>query len=773
MATRCARSDLSGQWLRESRLAAGLTQEELAERSGLAVRTISNLERGVSARPYPRSIRLLVQALELPQDLAGEMIAGYRNDGTPGDPAGRGGDRTGQAGHALAENQRPSIVPRQLPAAPRNFVERQRELDVLARLLAETGGEPGGVVVSAISGMAGVGKTALALHWAHRVAERFPDGQLYTDLRGFSPSGTPVEPAVALRGFLDGLGVPAEQVPASLEARAGLYRSLVAGRRVLIVLDNARHTEQVRPLLPSSPGCMVLVTSRTRLTGLAVDGDADLLTLDVLGEEGAGRLLAARIGADRIAAEPDAVSELIGLCARLPLALAIVAARVVGQPGFPLAELTAELRDAARRLDGLDAGDAASSVRAVLSWSYQQLAEAPARMLRLLSVHPGPDITSAAAASLTGTALGPARSTLRTLAVANLITEYQPGRYTLHDLLRAFAAEEAQAAGRAEDNHAAMHRVLDHYLHTTNTADLMTSQERQPITLAARLPGVSPESLATRDQALAWLDAEHVVLVKLIGRAAEAGFDVHAWQLAWSLAVYFRLRGHWQYMVTTQRIALACARHLGDQDAQARMHREFGFAIGQVGRFREAHGHLRRALKLYRALGDQDGQARARLAFGCVFCLQGRVREALDSTRAALRPPPAHKHSADKAVTRITYAIALNNLGWFHAQLGDLSEALTCCEHALDLHREIGSHNGQAVTLDSLGYIYHRLGRHDQAIAHYRLAADQYRHIGDRHELAKTIGRMDETCRAAADNAAAREALRDAVHILDSMQLRH
>jgi hypothetical protein len=312
--------------------------------------------------------------------------------------------------------------------------------------------------------MAGVGKTALALHWAHRVAGEFPDGQLYADLGGFGPSGAPLKPAVALRGFLYALGMPADRIPRSLEALSGLYQSLVAGRSMLVVLDNARNVEQVRPLLPGSPGCLVLVTSRTPLTGLAVSGHADLLSLDVLSDAEARELLAVRLGADAVARESDAVSELIGFCGGLPLAVAIAAARAAAHPSFPIAALNAELRDAARRLDGLDAGDAASSVRTVVSWSYQQLADLPARMLRLLSVHPGPSITAAAAASMVGSPLRQARHALRALADVNLITQNRPGRYGLHDLLRAFAAEQAQADRDVDDRRAAIGRMLDHYL---------------------------------------------------------------------------------------------------------------------------------------------------------------------------------------------------------------------------------------------------------------------------------------------------------------------
>jgi tetratricopeptide (TPR) repeat protein/transcriptional regulator with XRE-family HTH domain len=758
-----------GAWLRESREAAGLTQEELAERSGLAVRTIGNLERGVSARPYPGSVRMLVRALGLPPGLADEVIVRHRAGGVP---ASRrpSADRSEADGHlgdggASAPGQLLS-VPRQLPAAPRHFVGRRPELESLAGLQ----GEDGGGVVTAISGMGGVGKTALALHWAHRVADRFPDGQLYVDLGGFGPSGTPVNPAVALRDFLTALGVAAAQIPEGLDARAGLYRSLVAGRRMIIVLDNARDAEQARPLLPSSPGCLALVTSRARLAGLAVAGNAGLVALDVLSQEEARQLLVIRLGAGRVAAEPDAAGELIGLCARLPLAVAIAAARAVAYPQLPLSSLAAELRDASRRLDGLDAEDAATSIRTVLSWSYQQLADPPARMLRLLALHPGPGITAAAAASMAAIPPAQAQRTLRALAAANLITEYLPGRYGLHDLLRAFAAEQAQAAG---DHRAATRRMLDHYLHTADSADVMISLptvwQHEPVVLPAPQHGVTPESFPAREQALAWFDAEHAVLVRVTGQAARTGFDAHAWQLARSLGVFLRLRGHWHDLIATQRIALATARRQGDQSAQARVHCELGYELGQGGRFRQAYAHLRRALRLSRQLGDHEFQERTHIALGMVLSSQGRDREALAVTLAVLRPPSADSHSADTEITRVQ-AIVLNNLGWFHARLGELDQARAHCERALQLYRDLGSHYGQAITLDSLAYICRQADDHAQAAARYRHAADQLLQIGALHKAAEVLIHLGDTYQAAADPASARDAWQQAIRILDGMQ---
>jgi len=452
-------TDGFGERVRSRRVAAGLTQEELAERSGLSVRTIRDIERARTA-PYRRSAELLSGVLDL---------------GGPGtaEPAGAGGvdvpapglaDRPGYPG------QRERVVPRQLPGAVRHFAGRADELTVLDGL-SGAGGGTGMVVISAISGTAGVGKSALAVHWGHRAAGRFPDGQLYVNLRGFEPTGAPVTPAAALHGFLAALSVPPAQIPVSVDERAALYRSLLAGKRMLIVLDNACDTAQVRPLLPGGVAGFVIVTSRSQLAGLAVTEDAHLLALDVLTEAEAREMLARRLGPERVLGESHAARELIGLCARLPLALAIVAARVAAGRPRSLAALVEELRHAADPLDGFDAGDAATSVRAVFSWSYRSVSDPAARMFRLLGMHAGPDVGVAAAASLAGVRPGRARGMLKELAFANLLAEHGPGRFIFHDLLRAYAAELVSTLDSDDGRRAATHRVLDHYLRTAWAAE--------------------------------------------------------------------------------------------------------------------------------------------------------------------------------------------------------------------------------------------------------------------------------------------------------------
>ena len=353
-------------------------------------------------------------------------------------------------------------MPRQLPAAPRGFVGRADELRVLSRLLGRGAAQTDGVVIAALTGMAGIGKTALAVHWAHQVADQFPDGQLFVNLRGCS-ADAPLTPTGALCSSLTALGAPPVRIPGNTDGQAALYRTLLAGRRMLIVLDNAQDAEQIRPLLPGSPGCLVLVTSRNRLTGLAAAEGAHLITLDVLTDSESRDLLSTNLGVKRAMAEAAAVSELIALCGHLPLALCDLAARVVARPGPPLSALATEMRDARSRLDVLETGEWATSIRAAFSWSHAKLGDRAARMFRLLGIHPGADATVSTAASLAGMPRGQASLALTELCDEHLLTEYAPGRYILHGLLRAYAAEQANSIDSVAERCAAVRRVLDYH----------------------------------------------------------------------------------------------------------------------------------------------------------------------------------------------------------------------------------------------------------------------------------------------------------------------
>jgi DNA-binding SARP family transcriptional activator len=474
-------------------------------------------------------------------------------------PSGPSGGARGPEPHGTGPVDPEQVRPAHLPATSAPFVGRAAVLRRLDALVPGADG-PGTstAAISAVAGAAGVGKTTLALHWAHRVADRFPDGQLFVDLRGFDPAGPPVDPSEALRLFLGALGVAADCVPADRQAQIGLYRSLLAGRRVLVVLDNARDADQVRPLLPGAPGCLTLVTSRDQLAGLVAGEGAHLVTLDLLPAPEARDLLARRLGRARVAAEPRATDEIVAACARLPLALAVVAARAAAHPGFPLDALARELQDSEDRLAPFDTADATVDIRAAFSCSYRAVTPAAARLFRLLGLHPGPDFTVPAAASLAGAGRERVRPWLAELTRAHLVAEQVPGRFVLHDLLRAYAADLAERLDSGAERRAARLRLLDHHLHTAKAAGALLHPLRDPIAPAAPAPGVTPESLADRPRALAWCIAEHRVLLALIRLAAGHGFDDHCWQL-----------GQHARAVGGYRHAAALFQEIGDRHAAA------------------------------------------------------------------------------------------------------------------------------------------------------------------------------------------------------------
>jgi DNA-binding SARP family transcriptional activator len=653
-------------------------------------------------------------------------------------------------------------VPRQLPAPPRWFTGRTRELAHLDAVLAAGGDAPAAVVISAVSGTAGVGKTALAVHWAHRVAGTFADGQLYVNLRGFDPGGSVMTPEEAIRQFLDALDVPPQRIPADLDAQAGLYRTLLAGKRMLVVLDNARDVEQIRPLLPGAPGCLVVVTSRNQLTGLVANEGANPLTLDLFTSAEAQDLLMDRLGPARIAAEPEAAAGLVARCARLPLALTIVAARAATHPHFSLAALAAELQDGRDALEAFAGVDPSMDMRAVFSCSYSTVSDGAARLFRVLGLHPGPDITTPAAASLAGLPVAQVRPLLAELARAHLVAEYIAGRFAFHDLLRAYAAERAQAQDTGAGRHQALHRLLDHYLHTAYAAALLMEPERDRIILAQPQPGVTVEDLRDAGQAMGWLTAEHPALLAALHRAAGTGFHAHTWQLGWTLAGYLDCGGHWHALAAIQQVALDAARRLADRPAQARTERSLARAYYRLGRYDDAEAHFRSALDLHAALGDPDGQARARLNLASVAERQGRYRDALRQATQCLDLFQTAGHRAGQAG-------ALNAIGWYHAKLGDHGQALAYCQRALTIQQQLGDRHGQAATWDSLGYAHHRLGHYEQAISSYRRALDFYRAAGHRFSEATILDHMGDAHHAAGDPEAARGVWRRAVAILHEL----
>ncbi|QTD96111.1 AfsR/SARP family transcriptional regulator [Streptomyces cyanogenus] len=649
----------------------------------------------------------------------------------------------------------PAPVPRQLPSPPGPFTGRTGELAELDKML-DAGGAPGGtVVISTIGGIGGIGKTWLAVHWAHHNAAAFPDGQLYADLRGFSPTAEPASAAEVVQGFLHALGLASTEIPADLPGRAAVYRSLVAGRRMLIVLDDARDAEQVLPLLPGSPSCTVLITSRRRLAGLVTAHGARPLALDVVSEAEARDMLVRRLGAERVAKEPKAAATLLDCCAGLPLALSIVAARAGTHPDFPLAALADELRDRSARLDALGTDDPIADLRAVLSSSYDALDPATARVFGLLGQAPGPDIGLPAAAALTALPVPELRSRLRQLEGAHLIRQTRPGRYRMHDLVRLYAAERATQDQHGEALDAALRGLVDFYADTAHDGDRLLSPLRTPF--GPDRPDVTRGALPLRDidTAMSWFEAEHLCLLDTHRFAMARGHHRQAWQLAWSLDTFHWRQGNLDDRTAMLRATLAAGERIGDRTQQASAHRLLGRAYVTQGHHATALEHLRAALALFEEAGDAAGTAQTHLNLALAWEKQGDDRQALAHAlqnlriRRTLDSPPRE-------------AEALNAVGWYHARLGHHPQSRRHCEEALALCRRHAFREGEAFTLDSLGYLAHRTGEHALALAYYGQALTLRRELGDAFEEADTLAKLGDVHDALGRPARAREAWRQA-----------
>ncbi|CCH30994.1 BTAD domain-containing putative transcriptional regulator [Actinosynnema sp. NPDC047251] len=644
-----------------------------------------------------------------------------------------------------------AVTPRQLPAAPAPFVGRHHELDRLDAALAQSGGT---VVISAIAGAGGIGKTWLALHWAHRNLDRFPDGQLFVDLRGFSPDGTPITSAAAVRGFLDALGADPAKIPVDPHAQAALFRSLVADKRVLVVLDNAADTGQVADLLPGT-SCTVLVTSRNRLTGLITGHSAQHLPLDTLADPEARALLTDRLGADRIAAEPAAVTELIALCGGFPLALCIIAGHAAD--GRPLAALVADLREFG--LVALDDGDPAASLPAVFSWSYRALTEPQARLFALLGVAPGPDIGLAGAAALAGLPPVRVRALLRELEQASLVAQDAAGRYGMHDLIRRFAVDQAEQL----DTGAALRRLTAFHLHTGHAGNLLLHPYVTPIDLDPLPDDVRPVALTDDTAALAWFDAEHACLLAAVDAALERGDDLVVWQLAWTLNNYHFRRGDRHNQLAVWGHALAAAQRLDDPAAQILAHRNVGRANADVDRPEEAMDHLYQALELAGRTGARADEAHTHHALTWSWIQRGDDQRALEHGEASLA---IHRTLGNPAWE----ADALNAVGWCAARLGRHDYAREQCRAALDLHRRHQDRDGEADTLDSLGFIDHQTGNHEDAVEHYTAAVALYGELGNTYQAVNTLDRLAESLSALGRPDAARDAWQEAETLYRAQQ---
>jgi tetratricopeptide (TPR) repeat protein/transcriptional regulator with XRE-family HTH domain len=722
-----------GALLRARRRAAGLSQQELAELSGLAVRTISDLERGRTRWPYRDSLYRLADALGLSGTTRAEFIAaaGRRLGSAAGpDRSVPSVSREEPAGRDGASPPAKSPVPRLLPAAVPGFVGRSGQVAALWKVLDQPGGT---AVIAAIGGTAGVGKTTLAVHWAHQAAREFPDGQLFIDLRGFDPSGAPVRPADAVRVLLDALEVRADRLPHSEEAQLGLYRSLLAGKRMLIVLDNARDTTQVRPLLPGAPTCRVIVTSRDKLSGLTAIEAARPLMLDVLTKDEAHEMLRRRLGEDRVSAEPDAAARIVRSCAHLPLALSVIAARAWTWPELPLAHVAAALA----RSPALDAfaagGDPAADVRAAFSWSCQQLDTAAARVFRLASLHPGPEFDGYAVAALAGLTADEAGRRLELLTQACLVRQTEPARFGMHDLLRSYARELAAAQEDEQHQRTAVTRLLDYYLHAAVAAvDTLFPAERQQRTPIVTPPPVSVPTLTVDADAAAWLDAERDGLVAVAEHAARHGWPGHATQLSAILYRYLDIGGHYADALAIHGSALQAARDVGDRAAEGGAMRRLAAVRLRQRLYGEAADCYRQALSLYRESGGGTGEARALADLGFVEFLQGHHADATAHLQQALA---LERELGDPK----SQAHALSNLGFVESRQGRYEQAAEYLWLSHGLFRDVGDRIGQAHALGNLGDAELRGGRYQDATAHLAQALALCRQAGDRSNEADIL----------------------------------
>ncbi len=690
-----------GSLLRRHRLAARLTQEELAERSGLSVRAIANAESGRTGRPHRNSVRLLAKALGLAEQQRAELAASAR-------------------GHWDAADVPDAPVPRQLPAAVRCFTGRHLELATMTELARRPTGAQSPVLITAIGGTAGVGKTALAIQWAHRVAGQFPDGQLYVNLRGYD-TAEPVAAVDALAGFLTALGLSGPQIPADTQERAAAYRSLLAGRRMLVVLDNAREPGQVRPLLPGTPGCLAVVTSRDMLAGLVARDGAVRLELDALPLQDAVALLRELIGSP-VDAEPEAAARLAGLCCRLPLTLRVAAELAAARPG-PLTALADEL-DGHSRLDRLDAdGDQATAVRAVLSWSYRHLSAAAARAFRLSALHPGPDFDSRAMAALTATSHRQSREALAELSRAHLLWRGDNDRYSTHDLLRAYGAELAARDEPEAARREAITRMLDYYLTmAVNAARLLFPTE------VASLPKTDPADafaaeLTDEQKARAWLDAERANLAAAAAYAASHDGARHAIGLSAALSRYLSVSGLMAEALVIHNAAVRAAVAAGDRLPQARAVLSLGTVYLQLCRYPLAAQHCQRALALSQEISDQLGEIRALINLGQIYLSMGDAGNAAECSQRAL---DLSRATGDRA----REARALENLGKIALYQGRYRQASAILSQAVEANRQAGDRAGLTFALSNLGEVEVRQGRFAQARSHLEEAKAISRQIG-------------------------------------------
>ena len=730
--------------LRQLRAEAKLTQEELAEAAGLSPRSISDLERGVSRAAHKNTAVLLADALSLAGPARVLFVAAARGKAP--------------ASEVLAVRQEvaPGAFAAATRALPRDiaaFTGRQAELARLMGTLAATAAGGGVVRIHAIDGMAGIGKTTFAVHAAHRLAGAFPDGQFFLPLHAHTAGQRPVGPEDALASLLLTAGVPAAQIPPGLDARAGRWRDHVAGKKILLLLDDAAGHEQVRPLLPGTAGSLVLVTSRRRLTALE---DAAVISLDTL-PPGEAAVLLARLAA-RAGIRPGdaAVAEITRLCGYLPLAIGMLASQLRHHPARTAAGLAAELATAKDRLALMHAENL--SVAAAFDLSYADLTPGQQRLFRRLGLVPGPSLDGYAAAALDGTSLAAARRSLDELYDQHLITEPAPGRYQLHDLLREHARTLAAADIPAESD-AAVGRLLDYYLHTVLAAGrhIVTRDAVQEWPPPGRPPADAPD-LSTLAQAAAWLDTERANLLAAAECAAGSGRALHAVQIPAAMGGFLRRDGQWDQAAALQKTALTAAQNAADRRGEAKALDELGLLAWLIGDYPAAVGHLARAVALYGEAGDRLGQAYALNHLGVVQVLTGDYPAALTSHQRALA-------IAQGLGDRPAEAVALNYLGSAQYHTGDHAAAAASLARALDLYRRLGHRHGQAQALRDLGKLQQLTGDYPAATASHQQALQMMRDLGARPGQAWALNDLGMAQQLTGDYPAAAASHRQALEL--------
>lgn len=642
----------------------------------------------------------------------------------------------------------PHTLPAQLPHDVRGFVGRESELSDLDEVLA--GADPIRIVL--IAGTAGVGKTALVVRWAHRVREGFPDGQLYVDLRGYGPD-EPVSASDGLAAFLRALGVEGADIPTDLADRAAMYRTLVAGRRMLIVLDNARTPDQVRPLLPGGRTCFVVVSSRDALIGLGVREGAHRVLLDRLPANEALDLFHSA-GGERARAEPRAAEALVERCARLPLALRIAAEQIKSRGGVSATDLADELADQQHRLDALDVdGDPHTAVRTVFSWSYRHLRPAAARLFRLWGLHPGHVVDPHGLAVLAQDDLRVTRRAVATLVQAHLAEEVTPGRYEMHDLMRAYATELAMADEPAEQRDAAVDRLLTWYLHTAVAARFAVDPGVRRIEL-----GDAPAHVPTftdRAAGLRWFAMEQQNLVAAVRLAAERGSHTLCWQITTALLTFFHLGKHWDDWFITHHLGLAAARATGDLAGQAHILNGFGVVYGSVDRCADSIEAHREAAGLYERTDDRVGAAWNLNNLGVVYDELGQFPEAVACYETALE---LFRELGDPR----GQGLALCNLADVHRQLGEPGRAGEALRSAMAIQDSAGDRGGQRFTLTNLGDLHREAGDCVAAEEYYQSALAISRDLGDRWRVARLLDRLARTLSDLGETTTAGEYAREA-----------